>query len=165
MLDLAPAAVVTASSENVSTGQLAVKAMDGVIGGYPGDYRPEWATVGGKTGSWLRLTWRNAVTVGKVVLYDRPNSADQITGGTLTFSDCSTVAVPALGNDGSATTVMFPAVTTTSVLLKIASVSATTKNIGLAEIQVYPPQASGPANVAPAAVVTASSEIRCSPGA
>jgi len=42
-----------------------------------------------------------------VVLYDRPNATDQITGGTLTFSDGSSVAVGSLANDGSPVTVAF----------------------------------------------------------
>jgi LmbE family N-acetylglucosaminyl deacetylase len=135
--NLAPlAAVVTASSENASTGQQAVKAVDGVIAGYPADPTAEWATVGGGAGSWLKLAWTSAVTVDEVVLYDRPNLADQVTGGTLRFSDGSTVAVPALANGGGATTVTFPAVSTSSLLLTITSVSPTTRNIGLAEIQV-----------------------------
>ena len=48
---------VTASSQNTSSGQTAVKAVDGVPSGYPGDSSKEWATVGGKAGSWIRLVW------------------------------------------------------------------------------------------------------------
>ena len=71
------------------------------------------------------------------MLYDRPNSDDQVTGGTLTFSDGSTVNVPSLNNDGTATTITFPAKTTTSLLFTVTSVSSTTQNVGLSEIQVY----------------------------
>ena len=88
-------------------------------------------------GSWLKLTWTTAQTMNKVVLYDRPNADDQVTGGTLTFSDGTTVNVPTLNNDGSATAVTFPTKTTTSLLVTVTSVSSTTLNIGLAEIQVY----------------------------
>jgi LmbE family N-acetylglucosaminyl deacetylase len=140
--NIAPNATVTASSQNTSTSQLATNAVDGIIDGYPGDYTKEWATVGGGAGSWLNLAWSGPQTINEVVLYDRPNLNDQITGGTLTFSDGSTVTVPSLNNGGTATTITFPAKTTTSLKLTITTVSATTQNIGLAEIQVYPASAS-----------------------
>ncbi|MBO0729869.1 MAG: PIG-L family deacetylase, partial [Acidimicrobiaceae bacterium] len=146
--NIAPQASVTASSQDASTGQTADKAIDGVIDGYPGDYTKEWATVGGGAGSWLKLTWTSPQTINKVVLYDRPNTQDQVTGGTLTFSDGSTVNVPSLNNDGSATTVTFSARATTSILFTVTSVSSTTFNVGLSEIQVYP---SGSGSGAPTA--------------
>ena len=138
--NIAPSATVAASSQNTSTGQSASSAIDGVVDGYPGNYTHEWATNGGGAGSWLKLTWSTAQTVQQVVLYDRPNTADQITSGTLTFSDGSTVSVPSLNNDGSATVVnLTTPVTTTSVQLTVSTVSGTTQNVGLAEIQVFPP--------------------------
>jgi LmbE family N-acetylglucosaminyl deacetylase len=130
-------ATATASSENTSTSQTAAKAIDGVIDGYPDDYTKEWATIGGGVGSWLKLTWSSPQTINQVVLYDRPNLDDQITGGNLQFSDGSSVAVGALSNDGSPVTITFPAKTITNLQLNITSVSASTQNIGLAEIQVY----------------------------
>ena len=60
---------VSASSQNTSTGQSAVKAVDGVASGYPGDSSREWATVGGKAGSWIQLVWSSPVTIDRVVLY------------------------------------------------------------------------------------------------
>jgi hypothetical protein len=133
--DLAPAAVVTASSEN--TGQLAANVVDGRIDGYPHDWTAEWATQGCGAGAWLTLTWATPVTLDHVVLFDRPNANEQITAGTLTFSDGTTVPVGELANDGSATTVSFSGRTTTSVKLTITGVSATTGNVGLAEIQAW----------------------------
>ncbi len=135
--DLALSATATASSQNTSTGQTANKAIDGVIDGYPGDYTKEWATIGGGAGSWLKLTWTSAQTVGRIVLYDRPNLNDQITGGNIQFSDGSSITIGALNNNGSATTFTFAAKTFTSLQLNITSVSASTQNIGLSEIQVY----------------------------
>ncbi|MBI4687480.1 MAG: hypothetical protein HY756_06840, partial [Nitrospirae bacterium] len=44
--NIAPLAIVSASSENPATGQLAAKAVDTVKDGYPGDYTKEWATQG-----------------------------------------------------------------------------------------------------------------------
>ena len=135
--DLALSATATASSQNASTGQTADKAIDGVVGGYPGNYTEEWATDGGGAGSWLKLTWSSPQTIDTIVLYDRPNPNDQITGGNITFSDGSSIAVGTLPNDGSASTLTFAAKTVTTLQLNITSVSSTTQNVGLAEIQVY----------------------------
>ncbi|TFV78466.1 hypothetical protein E4P39_04525 [Blastococcus sp. CT_GayMR19] len=135
--DLAAAASVTASSENAADGQTAAKAVDGTVDGYPGDWTAEWAAQGCTAGTWLQLTWPTAVTLDRIVLHDRPNANDQVTGGTLTFADGTTVAVPELANDGSATTVSFPARSTTSVRLTVTGVSATTSNVGLAEVQAW----------------------------
>ena len=108
----------------------------------------EWATVGGKAGSWLSLTWATAQTFDTIVLYDRPNLNDQITGGNIQFSDGSSVSVGTLPNNGSANVLSFASKTVTSLQLNITSVSSTTQNIGLAEIQVY---LSGQAPVPPVA--------------
>ena len=101
--NLALTAAVTASSQNTSSGQTAAKAIDGAVGGYPGDYTEEWATVSGGVGSWLELTWGNAQTFDTIVLYDRPNLNDQITGGNIQFSDGSSVSVGMLPNNGGHT--------------------------------------------------------------
>ncbi|HSL35295.1 MAG TPA: hypothetical protein VK883_00590 [Arthrobacter sp.] len=163
--NVAASASVTASSQNTTSGQTAVKAVDGVIAGHPVDATREWATVGGKAGSYLNLAFPSAVTLNRVVLYDRPNASDQITGGTLTFSDGTTVPVPALDNAGQATGSSFPDTATTSLRLTVTTVSGTTKNVGLAELQAYPgTEAPAPApaptasNVAASASVTASSQ-------
>jgi hypothetical protein len=116
---------------------LAVSAVDGLVDGYPGNTSAEWATVGGQEGSWLQLSWSSAVAVGRVVLHDRPNANDQVTSATLTFSDGTTVTLGALDNAGGATTLTFPARSARSLRITITSVSGTTENIGLAELQVY----------------------------
>ena len=128
---------MSASSETAATSQLAVKAVDGVIAGYPADYTREWATDGGRAGSWLTLSWAAPMTIDRIVLYDRPNGNDQVTAGTLHFSDGSSLATGTLANGGTATTLTFSPRTVTSVQLTIDAVSANTLNIGLAEIQVY----------------------------
>ncbi len=132
-------ATATASSQNPSTGQLASSAIDGVISGYPKDNAAEWATEGGGAGSWLRLTWAESYTIDHVVLYDRPNFDDQITSGTLTFSDGTVVSFGALPNDGTTgLTVTLPsAITTTALLMTVTGVSSTTLNIGLSEIEAW----------------------------
>ena len=126
--NVAPSAVATASSENAADGQTAAKAIDGIADGYPGDYTREWATQAGKAGSWLNLAWTTPVTVSHVVLRDRPNSDDNIT-----------VGVGALDPTGAATTVDFPARSTTSVRFTVTAVSSSTLNVGLAEIEVRTP--------------------------
>jgi hypothetical protein len=135
--NIAGSASVTASSQNTASGQTAVKAVDGVIAGHPVDATREWATVGGRAGSYLDLAFPATVTLNRVVLYDRPNASDQITGGTLTFSEGSTLAVTALDNSGKATTFTFPARVTSGLRLTVTTVSGTTKNVGLAELQAY----------------------------
>ena len=135
--NIAPLATVTASSENTTTGQTAVKAVDGVIDGYPGDYTKEWATTGQGVGAFLNLAWSSPYSVDQVVLYDRPNLDDSITGATLTFSDGSSIVVGPLNNNGAATTYSFPARVITGVKMTVTGVSSTTANAGLSEIQVY----------------------------
>jgi hypothetical protein len=134
--NVASLATATASSQNTTTGQTAAKAIDGVVDGYPNDYTKEWATNGQGVGAWLKLTWPSAEMVDAVVLHDRPNSNDQITGATLTFSDGSTVTVPSLPNDGTGLTVTFSARSTTSLTLTVTAASSATRNVGLAEIEV-----------------------------
>ena len=125
-----------------------MKAIDGTPAGYPGDSSKEWASAGGKTGTWLNLTWSSPQTLSSVRLYDRPNTSDNITGGTLTFSDGTTVTVPALDTAGAATTVTFTPRSTTTLRFTVTGVSAATANAGLAEIETYgyitPPPAPGP---------------------
>lgn len=135
--NIAGQATVTASSQNTATSQQAIKAVDGIAGGYPNDYTREWATIGGHAGSWLNLAWSTPRTISRIVLRDRPNSLDQITSGTITFSDGTSITVPTLTNDGSAVTLTFPAKTVTSLRLNITGVSSGTANIGLSEIEVY----------------------------
>ena len=141
--NIAPLATVTASSENVDGGQTAIKTVDGVAEGYPSNRTAEWRTKGQKVGAWLNLVWSSAHTIDRVVLYDRPNTSDQITSAILSFSDGSSVSVGTLNNDGSATTIVFSARTVTSLLLTVTGVSGTTLNVGLAEIEVYEVSAGG----------------------
>ena len=135
--NVASLATVTASSENPADGQLAVKAVDGVIDGFPGDYTRERATAGEGAGAWINLAWSSPKTLTSISLYYCPNFDDQITGGTLSFSDGSTLPVETLPNNGSALTLNFAAKTVTSLRLTVNSVSATTSSVGLAELQAF----------------------------
>ena len=76
-------------------------------------------------------------TIDTIVLHDRPNANDQITGGTIQFSDGTSITVGTLPNDGTGLTLTFAAKTVTSLQLNITSVSPATQNVGLSEIQVY----------------------------
>jgi LmbE family N-acetylglucosaminyl deacetylase len=127
----------TASSQNTANSQLASKAIDGFIDGYPGDYTREWASAGELAGAWIQLTWPSAVTLGQVKLYDRPNLTDNVTSGTLLFSDGSTVSVGTLPNNGAVLPVTFAARTVTWVRFRIDS--AVGSNIGLAEFEAFAP--------------------------
>lgn len=136
-VNIAPLATLSASSDSPQYQQTAAKAVDGVADGYPGNYTCEWATAGQGIGAWITLTWTVPHSVSRVVLYDRPNSDDQIVSGTLTFSDGSSLVVGPLNNVGSAAEYTFPARTVTSLTLTVTGVSSRTLNVGLAEIQVY----------------------------
>ena len=135
--NIASQAIVTASSESPGTLQFATKSIDGFIDGYPGDYTREWASNGEKAGAWLNLSWPISETINQIVLYDRPNSDDQITAANLVFSDGTSIATDSLNNNGTATILNFSPKTITSVRLNITGTSSTTKNIGLSEIQVF----------------------------
>lgn len=127
---------VTASSQKAAA-QSPEKARDGYLWGAPMDATREWVSAGEKAGSWIQYSFSPTRTINAVTLADRPVLTDQITGGTLEFSDGSTVPVPALPNNGSGLTINFPARTVSSVRLNITSVSAGTTNAGLAEFEAY----------------------------
>ena len=63
--NLAPRATVTASSQNTGGGQTAVKAVDGYALGYPAAATREWATLGGRAGAKLKLTWAQPVKLSR----------------------------------------------------------------------------------------------------
>ncbi|MCX7107433.1 MAG: discoidin domain-containing protein [Methylococcales bacterium] len=160
--NIAKLASVTASSQNTSTNQQAIKAIDGIVKSWP-DNTHEWATNGQKTGAWIELKWNALYTINKIVLYDRPNTNDQITSAILTFSNGSTVKVGSLINSGDAVIINFPSVVTNTVKLTVTTVSATTANIGLDEIEVFgfistPAESKAPTNIAKLSSVTASSQ-------
>jgi LmbE family N-acetylglucosaminyl deacetylase len=159
-MNIAPQAMVAVSSQDVSTGQLGVKAVDDVVDGYPGDYTKEWATVKQLAGAWIRLTWSEPHEISEIHLFDRPNLVDNVRSATLTFSDGSAISLGALPNDGRAFPVVFEPRVITSLTVWVES--AVGQNIGLAEIHVYEtltdPPPSTDTNLAPQATVTVSSE-------
>jgi len=86
---------------------------------------------GWRLGSWLKLTWSAPYAISSVVLFDRPNTDDQITAGTLTFSNGTVLPFGSLPNDGTTGLTVTPTapITTTSVLMTVTSVSSTTLNV------------------------------------
>ncbi len=135
-------AAVSASSDSPAA-QHAGKAVDDAVAGAPVRPHQEWATRGGRAGSWISLSWSTPQLLKEVVLYDRPNSKDQVTAGTLHFSDGSTVKVGVLPDNGSARVVTFAPRSVTGLSFRVDEVSRTTVNVGLAELQAYAAVAAG----------------------
>ena len=108
---------MSASSQRRLDGQLAVKAVDGHIEGYPADYTREWATLGGHAGSWLRLAWSSPLSVSGSCSTTGPTPTTRSPRATLRFSDGSTLATGSLPNNGSALTVNLGGRTITSLEL------------------------------------------------
>ncbi|WP_405682353.1 alkaline phosphatase family protein [Streptomyces sp. NBC_01238] len=130
-VNLAMSASATASS-SYSSRYLPSNAIDGVRGM---NGSGEWAS-SGELNPWIRLDWTSTQTIGRIIFFDRPNSTDWAPGGTLTFSDGSTVSVSGIPNDGSAYQVKFPAKTgITWVTFQVAGGSGA--NVGLSEIEAY----------------------------
>ena len=167
--DIALVATPTCSSETKFYGttevdQLCTSAINGIVDGsggpvpefsnttgnpdIPGDnadpnyFSAEWAAAG-EAPAYITLTWTTPYVVDRIVLYDRPNSTDQVWTGIINFSDGSSVAVGNLSNDGAG--VIFDSAhnadftpspkTITSLTFNITSAGGT--NTGLAEIMVY----------------------------
>ena len=128
-------AIATASSERVDSE--AFKAIDGFAIGYPEDETHEWVTDSEHAGAWIQLDWASPVTIGRIVLFDRPNADDHIQQATLTFSDSSTLAVGPLDNWGRSSIYEFSARTIDMVRLTVDATSSATRNTGLSEFEVY----------------------------
>jgi glycosyltransferase involved in cell wall biosynthesis/LmbE family N-acetylglucosaminyl deacetylase len=133
--NIAYLANVSVSSENTVTGQLGIKAIDGFIDGYPHFPGNEWVTRGELAGAWIRLSWLEAYTVDRIILYGRPNLQDNITGATLDFSDGSSLRIGALPENGSAYEIKFAPKTIKWVKLTINAANG--ENTGLSEFEVY----------------------------
>jgi len=135
--NIAPKAKVTASS--TYKGYSAGAAIDRVVGGYPEDISAEWAANGEKASASLQLSWDKPQTINRIWLFDRPNThTDQVTAGTLTFSDGSAINVSELPDDASAAKeITFGPKEVTWLKFVVTSVKPETQNIGLAEIAVF----------------------------
>lgn len=155
--NIALKASVIASSQTANS-QLAVKAIDGMVDGYPNNTSREWATAGQKTGAWIELDWPQEYMITKVVLHDRINTTDHVTSGKFTFSDGSYQNVGSLPNDGAGLAVVLSKYTKS---LRFEITGFTGSNAGLAEIEVYgyPLKLNDDyTNIAPQARISISSE-------
>jgi len=142
--NVAKNATVTASSVyNSNLG--AANVIDGVIGQWG---TGEWASLN-EGNPWIQLNWSSSQTVNKIVLYDRPDSSDWSKGGTLSFSDGSSITVTGIPNDGTAKVVTFADKIVTWVRFQVTNSSGCN---GLSEFQVYD------WNLAKTAAISASSE-------
>jgi hypothetical protein len=114
-------------------------AIDGKSGGWPDDIQQEWASFGWGEGAWVKLTWDKPQTVSRVWLVDRPNPTDQITGGTIEFSDGTSIEIekPLPDNGTKGLEITFAPKTLTSLTFKVTKVKQKPCNIGLSEIGVF----------------------------
>ena len=134
--NLAVLAKVSASSSE--DGHSPSDVVDGQVGGYPEHPDQEWSAFRQTTGASLKLDWDAPQAVRRIVLYDRPNTTDQVTSGIIRFSDGSTLEFGDLVDNASAPLALeFPEKTTTSVTVEITGVKPGTENAGFAEIGVY----------------------------
>ncbi|MDF2716843.1 MAG: hypothetical protein K0R28_3768, partial [Paenibacillus sp.] len=107
-------ASVTASSEyNGDYG--ASKVTDGIIAVQGAG---EWASLGEKE-PWIRLEWAEPRTMNQIILHDRMNLLDDARGGTLSFSDGTSIEVADIPANGEGKAVTFPDKTVTWVKLEL----------------------------------------------
>ncbi len=103
--------------------------------------RGEWASRGAVASwgvmkmPWAQLEWDKEITVDRIVIYDRVSLEEHTAGGTLHFSDGTSVSVTAIPNDGSPRTVTFEP--RTVKWLRFEATDGDGKNIGLSEIEVF----------------------------
>lgn len=134
--NVAPKAKATASSQYPACPPAG--AINGVVGGLPGDFADEWSAVGEHAGAWLRLTWPQPQRIGRVWLFDRPSNLVQITAAELRFSDGATIGVGELPDDARrGLEVSFPARTVTWLEVKITRTKSNHPYIGLSEVAVF----------------------------
>ena len=134
--NIAPEARVTVSSCHPD--YLAEGAVDGVVAGFPGETRHEWASKGEQNTALIRLTWNAPQTIDRVWLFDRPNLLDQVTAGMLVFSDGTTLATGALPDDAKqGLEVSFPPKKVNWLIFVVTGVKPGSPNIGLSEIAVF----------------------------
>ena len=134
--NIAPYATLTVSSTH--SDYSACGAVDRVVDGFPGDIAREWASLGEKETSMIRLNWPGQHTIERVWLFDRPNDLDQVTTGMLVFSDGSTIITGALPDDAKqGLEVRFPPKRIDWLAFIVTSVKPASPNIGLSEIAVF----------------------------
>ncbi len=128
--NVAPSATVTASTQ--VNGQFSSSFVNDQVVGRPGPTTGEWAS--SESNPWVQLNWASPQDIARIVLFDRPGS-ENITGGTLQFSDGSSVSFGALPNDGQ--TPLEIAFNPRLVSWVRVNLNGTGANAGLAEIQAF----------------------------
>ena len=141
--NVAPWSTATASS--ATTGGEAAKAVDGVIAQSTSG---SWTATAADAAPSVTLTWADAIVTDRIALYDLPGSS-RATSGKLTFSDGTSVTVPALADDGTANLVAIPRKAITWAKFEVLTHTGTA---GLSEFQVI----EAVPDLATAAVATAS---------
>lgn len=134
--NLAPGAVVTASSGNNRNGVIDRRVLKGNISDY-------WSSASGqKTGQWVQLSFPVQITVRTVRLYNpRAGANVNVTGATVrVFSDSAgavevaSTTVGALAAGG--TDAAFSDVPARVVRIELAGMTGSASSIGLAEVEV-----------------------------
>jgi Fibronectin type III domain/F5/8 type C domain len=121
---------VTASASSAySDDYRAENVFDGVTGQWAVG---EWASRG-EQDPWIQLDWEKPIRADQILLYDRSIPED-VNGGTLSFSDGSTVEVTGVPADGRPKTVSFPLKTFSWVRFQVQG--GTGANVGLSEIEL-----------------------------
>ncbi|WP_054025962.1 S-layer homology domain-containing protein [Bacillus sp. FJAT-28004] len=126
-------ATVTASSY-FNANYTPDKVFDGITGQAGNG---EWASKE-EQNPWIQVNWTENQTFNKIIFYDRPNLVDRAPGGTLTFSDGSTLTVSEIPNDGSAYAVTFPEKTATWFKFQVSGGGGS--NVGLSEMIIVAPE-------------------------
>lgn len=136
--NIAPKAKITASSQKDSN-HAPSRAIDGIIGV---ENQNEWVSSSQQTSwgaidyPWIKLEWDTPQNVNRVILYDRPIQESHIAGGTLHFSDGTSIFVNQIPNNGLAKAINFP--TKKVDWIKFEVTDGDGLNLGLSEIEVYP---------------------------
>ena len=138
-VNIALLAIATASSEKAISPASGV--IDGQIGGVTdfgtGTASQEWVTRTEGAGAWIQLNFTSTYLMKEVILFDRVSTLNQVTSGTLRFSDGTSINVGALSASGSTVSLGSAGIYASSVRFTVKSVSFTTKSAGLSEIQIF----------------------------
>lgn len=134
--NIAPLAAIRASS--VYPGSSLEGLVDGAVdpAGTAVLHR-EWASHAQKEGAFVTFEWRSPVKINRVILFDRPNTIDQVTSARLIFGDGQVLETGALP-DGAAEglDLQFEEVETSSLTVFISGVKEGTANSGFGEVAI-----------------------------
>jgi predicted alpha-1,2-mannosidase len=130
-INVAQYATATSSSQLDGSNNSRARAIDG---------RPmrsgavEWASAN-EQHPWIQLAWSTPQTLTRVVLDDRMSATSNANGGTLTFSDGSSVDVTGIPADGTSKVVTFAPRRVGWV--RFEATQGTGDNVGLGEIEAW----------------------------